>query len=77
MDALKNQYAEDNEKLMHQLQENQVYLHRAKQRMREQWAVYYTSPQSFVISFSYSLVHKLWVLFNLIGWSIKLIVQTY
>ena len=27
---------------------------------RGQWAVYYTSPQSFMITFSYSLVQQLW-----------------
>ena len=33
-----------------------------KQRKREQWAVYYTSPQSFKRPFSYSLAKQLFVL---------------
>ena len=36
-----------------------------------------TSPQSFIIKFSYSLAQQLWgLLMNLIGWFIKLSVQT-
>ena len=30
------------------------------QRGREQWTVYYTSPQNFIITFSYSLAQQLW-----------------
>ena len=30
------------------------------QRKRGQWAVYYTSPQSFIITFSYLLAQQLW-----------------
>ena len=42
------------------------------QRERGQWAVYYTSLQSFTITFSYSLAYQLWGLFiDLIGWIIK------
>ena len=41
-------------------------------------AVYYTSPQSFIITFSYSLTEQLWgLLLHLIGWLIKLSVQTF
>ena len=29
-------------------------------RDRGQWAIYYTSPQRFIITFSYSLVLQLW-----------------
>ena len=36
------------------------------------WAVYYTSLQSFTITFTYSLAYQLWGLFiDLIGWIIK------
>ena len=42
-----------------------------------QWAVYSTSPQSFIITFSYSLAWQLWgLLCILIGWFIKLSAQT-
>ena len=30
------------------------------QRERGHWAVYYTSPQSFMIKFAYSLAQQLW-----------------
>ena len=30
------------------------------QEGRGQWAVYYTSPQSFILTFSYSFVYQLW-----------------
>ena len=42
-------------------------------------AVYFTSPQRFIITFSYSLTLQLWRLsLNLIGcWVMKLIVQTF
>ena len=32
----------------------------ARERERGQWAVYYMSPQSFMIMFSYSLAKQLW-----------------
>ena len=49
----------------------------ACRRERGHWAVYYTSPQSFIITFSYSLHWQLWRLLNFcIGWFIKLSVQT-
>ena len=42
------------------------------------YAAYYTSPQSFIITVSYSLAQQHWGLFLwiFIGWIIKLIVQT-
>ena len=41
-------------------------------------AVYYTSPQSIKIMFSYSLVQQLWgLLLILIGWFIKLSCQMF
>ena len=48
------------------------------ERERGQWAVYYTSPQSFIITFSYSLAYQLWGLYwILICWFIKLSVQVF
>ena len=42
------------------------------------WAVYYTGPQSFLITFSYSLAQQLWALIIIfIGWIIKLSVKTF
>ena len=35
---------------------------------RGQWTVYYTSPQSFKIAFSYSLAEQLWGLLINYGW---------
>ena len=35
-------------------------LRRIGQRGRGQWNVYYTSPQSFLITFSYSIAQQLW-----------------
>ena len=53
------------------------YTH-ALQRERGQCAVYCTSPQSFIITFSNSLAYQLWGLqWNLIGWFINLSVQTF
>ena len=37
-----------------------------RQRERGQWAVYYTSPQSFTITFSYSLDKQFWGLYWLV-----------
>ena len=43
-----------------------------KQGVREHWAVYYTSPKSLIIMFSYLLALQLWgLLLNLIGWLSK------
>ena len=44
---------------------------------RGHWTVYYTSPQSFMIMFSYSLTLQLWELSILIVRFIKLSVQTF
>ena len=47
---------------------------------RGHWTVYYPSPQSFIITFSYSFAYKLWGLFFykiLISWVIKCSVQTF
>ena len=35
---------------------------------RGQWAVYYTGPQSFMITFSYSLALQLWGLLLKFDW---------
>ena len=50
------------------------------QREREggQWAVYYTSPQSILTTFSYSLAKNFGYLYwILIGWIIKMSVPTF
>ena len=48
---------------------------------RGQWVVYYTSPQSFMIVFSYSIAQQLWGLLLkfdwLVGWFIKFSVKTF
>ena len=42
------------------------------------WAVYYACPQSFIKTFSYSLVQQLWGLFEiLIGWFFSYCVLTF
>ena len=49
-----------------------------REKGRGQWAVNYTSPKSFIITFSYWLAWQLWVLsWILIGWFINLNVQTF
>ena len=49
------------------------------EREKGQWAIYYNSPQSFKITFSYLLVKQLsgFFYYILIGWFIKLIVLTF
>ena len=43
-----------------------------------QWAVYYASPQSLIITFSYLLAQQLWgLLLNFDWFFIKLSVQTF
>ena len=38
---------------------------RPTQQLMSHWAVNYSSPQGFIITFSYSLAYKLWgLLFN-------------
>ena len=45
---------------------------------RGYWTVYYASPQSCMITFSYSFAQQLWeLLLNLIGWFIKLSIQMF
>ena len=57
------QFIEEHKKLV------QIY-----QRERGQWAVYCTSPKSFIIMFSYSLAQLEGIL---IGWIIKFSVQMF
>ena len=44
---------------------------------RRHLAVYYTSPQSFMKTFTYSLAQQLWEFFLNLNWFIKLSVQTF
>ena len=46
-----------------------ITMAKKRQGERGQWAVYYTSSQSLLITFFYSLAWQSW---NLIGWFIKL-----
>ena len=56
----------------------QQYRELKPERERGQQAVYYTSPQRLIITFSYSLALQLWgLLMDFISWFIKLCVQAF
>ena len=48
-----------------------------KQDGKGQWAIFYTSPQSFIITFSFSLAEQLWGLLLNFDWLFQPLIVTY